>query len=77
MTLEDVRRAPLPDRLHEVAERMRAIEKALPKRDGARAFTSLIGWADEALLPLTAGRFALTLDRTVGFAGRGRLRPIG
>jgi hypothetical protein len=43
----------------------------------APAFTSLIGWADEALLPLTAGRFALTLDRTVGFAGRGLLRPIG
>jgi hypothetical protein len=28
-------------------------------------------------LPLTAGRFALTLDRTVGFAGRGLLRPLG
>ena len=28
-------------------------------------------------LPLTAGRFALTLDRTVGFAGRGLLRPVG
>jgi hypothetical protein len=27
-------------------------------------------------LPLTAGRFALTLDRTVGFAGRGLLRPL-
>ena len=59
MTVEDVRRAPLPDRVHEVAERMRAIEKALPK------------------LSLTAGRFALTLDRTAGFAGRRRLRPIG
>jgi uncharacterized protein DUF5995 len=41
MTLEDVLRAPLPDRVPEVAERMRAIEKALPKRDGVRAFTSL------------------------------------
>ena len=69
--------------------------------------TGLVGWADEALgelddvlamwnvrkaraaawtnaetlwalrdLPLTAGRFALTLDRTVGFAGRGLLRPL-
>ena len=77
MTVEDVRRAPLPDRVHKVAERMAAIETGLPRRDGARAFTSLIGWADEALLPRTAGRFALTLDRTVGFAGRRRLRPIG
>jgi hypothetical protein len=41
MTLEDVLRAPLPDRVDEVAERMRSIEKALPKRDGVRAFTSL------------------------------------
>ena len=59
MTLEDVLRAPLPDRVQEVAERTREIEKALPD------------------LPLTAGRFPLTLDRTVGFAGRGLLRPIG
>ena len=41
MTLEDVLRAPLPDRVDEVAELMRAIEKALPPRDGVRAFTSL------------------------------------
>ncbi len=41
MTLEDVLRAPLPDRVDEVAERLRSIEKALPKRDGVRAFTSL------------------------------------
>ena len=41
MTLEDVLRAPLPDRVDEVAERMRSIEKALPQRDGVRAFTSL------------------------------------
>jgi hypothetical protein len=58
MTLEDVLRAPSPDHVHEVAERMRGIEKALPD------------------LPLTAGRFPLTLDRTVGFAGRGLLRPL-
>jgi Family of unknown function (DUF5995) len=41
MTLEDVLRAPLPDRVDEVAERMRSIEKALPRQDGVRAFTSL------------------------------------
>jgi hypothetical protein len=41
MTLEDVLRAPLPDRVDEVVERMRSIEKALPRRDGVRAFTSL------------------------------------
>ena len=41
MTLEDVLRAPLPDRVDEVAERMRSIEKVLPRRDGVRAFTSL------------------------------------
>jgi hypothetical protein len=41
MTLEDVLRAPLPDRVDEVAERMRSIEKTLPRRDGVRAFTSL------------------------------------
>ena len=41
MTLEDVLRAPLPDRVDEVAERMRSIEKALPRGDGVRAFTSL------------------------------------
>jgi hypothetical protein len=64
MTLEDVLRAPLPDRVQEVAERTREIEKALPKRDGVRAFTSLYR------------AVALTLDRTVGFAGRGLLRPL-
>ena len=41
MSLEDVLRAPLPDRVDEVAERMRSIENALPRRDGVRAFTSL------------------------------------
>jgi hypothetical protein len=41
MTLEDVLRLPLPDRVDEVVERMRAIEDALPRRDGVRAFTSL------------------------------------
>jgi hypothetical protein len=41
MTLEDVLRAPLPDRVDEVAERMRSIENALPRQDGVRAFTSL------------------------------------
>ena len=64
MTLEDVLRAPLPDRVQEVAGRLREIEKALPKRDGVRAFTSL------------CRAVALTLDRNVGFAGRGLLRPF-
>ena len=89
MTLEDVLRAPLPDRVHEVAERMRAIEKALPKRDGVRAFTSLYRAVtedvDTRVRPETFADapcrwldvVALTLDRTLGFAGRGLLRPIG
>src|SRR5215207_8165640 len=41
MTLQDVLRAPLPDSVDEVAERLQAIESALPKGDGVRAFTSL------------------------------------
>ena len=49
MTLEDVLRAPLPDRVDEVAERLRSIEKALPKRDGVRAFTSLYRAVTEAV----------------------------
>jgi hypothetical protein len=61
-------------------------------RARAEFATGLAGRADEALAHatawtnaetlwalrnLTAGRFALTLDRTVGFAGHGLLRPVG
>ena len=81
MTLEDVLRAPLPDRVQEVAERIREIEKALPTRNGVRAFTSLYRAVtedvDRRVRPETfADAPALTLDRTVGFAGRGLLRPL-
>jgi hypothetical protein len=41
MTLEDVLRAPLPGRVDDVVERLRALEEALPERDGVRAFTAL------------------------------------
>ena len=74
-------RAPLPDRVDEVAERIREIEKALPERDGVRALTSLYRAVtedvDRRVRPQTfADPPALTLDRTVGFAGRGLLRPL-
>ena len=39
MTLEDVLRAPLPGRVDDVVARLRAIEEALPERDGVHAFT--------------------------------------
>ena len=49
MTLEDVLRAPLPTRVEGVAERLRAIEQALPERDGVRAFTRLYREVTEAV----------------------------
>ena len=49
MTLEDVLRAPLPTRVDGVAERMRAIEEALPEGDGVRAFTQLYRAVTEAV----------------------------
>lgn len=49
MTLEDVLRAPLPGRVDDVAERMLAIERALPERDGVRAFTRLYRAVTEAV----------------------------
>ena len=49
MTLEEVLRAPLPGRVDEVAERMLAIERALPERDGVRAFTRLYRAVTEAV----------------------------
>ena len=49
MTLEDVLRAPLPDRVDEVAERLHAIEKSLPSGDGVRAFTRLYRAVTEAV----------------------------
>lgn len=49
MRLEDVLRAPLPTRIGEVAERLRAIEDALPERDGVRAFTHLYRAVTEAV----------------------------
>jgi hypothetical protein len=49
MTLEEVLRAPLPDRVNEVAERLLAIEEALPERDGVRAFTRLYRAVTEAV----------------------------
>ena len=49
MTLEDVLRAPLPGRVADVVERLRAIEKALPEKDGVRAFTALYCAVTEAV----------------------------
>ena len=49
MTLEDVLRAPLPGRVGDVVERLRALEDALPKRDGVRAFTTLYRAVTEAV----------------------------
>jgi hypothetical protein len=49
MSLEEVLRAQLPGRVDEVAERMRAIEEALPERDGVRAFTRLYRAVTEAV----------------------------
>ena len=49
MTLDDVLRAPLPARIDDVVERLRAIEEALPARDGVRAFTTLYRAVTEAV----------------------------
>ncbi len=49
MTLADVLRAPLPARIDDVVERLRAIEEALPERDGVRAFTALYRAVTEAV----------------------------
>jgi hypothetical protein len=49
MTLDDVLRAPLPARVDDVVERLRAIEEALPARDGVRAFTALYRAVTEAV----------------------------
>jgi len=49
MTVEDVLRSPLPARIDGVVERLRAIETALPERDGVRAFTSLYLAVTEAV----------------------------
>ena len=49
MRLEDVLRAPLPTRVDGVVERMRAVEEALPERDGVRAFTRLYRAVTEAV----------------------------
>ena len=49
MTLEDVLRAPLPGRVDDVVARLRAIEEALPERDGVRAFTALYRAVTEAV----------------------------
>jgi hypothetical protein len=49
MSLEDVLRAPLPGRVGEVVETMRALEEALPAGDGVRAFTRLYRAVTEAV----------------------------
>jgi Family of unknown function (DUF5995) len=49
MTLDDVLRAPLPGRIDDVVERLRAIEEALPKQDGVRAFSALYRAVTEAV----------------------------
>jgi hypothetical protein len=49
MTLEDVLRAPLPGRVADVVERLRAIEETLPEKDGVRAFTALYRAVTEAV----------------------------
>lgn len=49
MTLEDVLRAPLPARVDDVVERLRAVEETLPEDDGVRAFTALYRAVTEAV----------------------------
>ncbi len=49
MSLEDVLRSRLPGRVDEVAERMHAVEDALPEGDGVRAFTRLYRAVTEAV----------------------------
>jgi Family of unknown function (DUF5995) len=68
MTLEDVLRAPLPARVDDVVARLQAIEDALPKQDGVRAFTALYravtAAVDERVRPGTFAdpRFTRWLD---------------
>ena len=49
MALDDVLRAPLPTRIVDVVERLHAVERALPERDGIRAFTRLYRAVTEAV----------------------------
>lgn len=49
MTLDDVLRAPLPGRVDDVVERLRALEAVLPEGDGVRAFTALYRAVTEAI----------------------------
>jgi hypothetical protein len=49
MSLDDLLRAPLPTTVDGVVERMRALEQALPERDGVRAFTRLYRAVTEAV----------------------------
>ncbi|HUP32900.1 MAG TPA: DUF5995 family protein [Gaiellaceae bacterium] len=49
MGLEDLLRAPLRPPVDDVAERMLALEEALPARDGVRAFTRLYRAVAEAV----------------------------
>lgn len=49
MRLEDVLRAPLPGRVDGVVERLADVERALPERDGVRAFTRLYRAVTEAV----------------------------
>ena len=49
MSLDDLLRAPLPTTVDGVVERMRAVEQALPERDGVRTFTRLYRAVTEAV----------------------------
>ena len=72
MTLEDVLRAPLPGRVDDVVARLQAIEEALPKQDGVRAFTALYRAVTEAVDErVRPGTFA---DAAVHALARRRLR---
>jgi hypothetical protein len=72
MTLEAVLRSPLPARIDGVVERFRALEAALPERDGVRAFTSLYlavtEAVDETVRPGTFADAAFTRWLDVVFA---------
>ena len=49
MSLDDLLRQRLPTTVDGVVERMRALEYALPERDGVRAFTRLYRAVTEAV----------------------------
>ena len=49
MSLEGLLRAPLPTTVDGAVERMRALEQALPERDGVLAFTRLYRAVTEAV----------------------------